>query len=384
MRWKDWGGYYSTLSYENQHDAEYAAIRYSAGLMDVTPLFKYEVYGPDAGHFLNRIIAKNIKALKLGQTTYCCWTDHFGKVLDDGTVTRLREDYFRVTAAEPCFHWFKTFERGHRVTIEDSTDTIGTLALQGPRSREILLQLFGSEVGELKFFRAVETKLDGIDVTVTRTGYTGDLGYEIWVKNDSALKVYDAISSVGQNYSLVPFGLDALDIARVEAGFIMNGVDYFSANHCMTESRKSTPYELGLGWTVNLENRDPFIGQEALRKMKKEGSKWSFVGLVLDWDEQEHLFAKYDLPPQICGHAWRDAVPIYNGSGKQVGQATSGAWSPILKLNLALATVETSSASLGEDLYIEYTVEYVRHRVKAKVTKTPFFNPERKRQSKWP
>jgi aminomethyltransferase len=219
---------------------------------------------------------------------------------------------------------------------------------------------------------------------VTRTGYTGDLGYEIWVKNESALKIYDAISSIGQNYSLVPFGLDALDVARVEAGFIMNGVDYFSANHCMTESRKSTPYELGLGWTVNLENRDPFIGQEALRKMKQEGSKWSFVGLVLDWDEQERLFAKYDLPPQICGHAWRDAVPIYNGGGKQVGQATSGAWSPILKLNLALATVETSSASPGEDLYIEYTVEYVRHRVKAKVTKTPFFNPERKRQSKWP
>ncbi len=381
LKWKEWGGYFTATSYESHHDSEHAAIRYSVGVMDVTPLFKYEVYGKDAAKFLSRVMAKNIAALKINQVTYCCWTDEFGKVLDDGTVTRHEEDYFRVTAAEPCYAWFKKFDSQLQVTIEDSTDKMGTLAIQGPYSRQLLTDLCGSEVKSLKFFNSTKAKLDGHDISVTRTGYTGDLGYEVWVKNESAEKVFDAIWTQGKKYNLQPFGIDALDVARVEAGFIMNGVDYFSANKCMIEAKKSTPYELGLGWTVNLDNRDQFIGQTALKKEIKEGPKWAMVGLVLDWNEQEALFNSYGVPPQICNHAWRTAVPIYNSEGDHIGQATSGTWSPVLKQNLALATIKSQYATEGSQVYMEYTVEYHRHQVLATVTKTPFFNPERKRQN---
>jgi aminomethyltransferase len=380
MRWRDWGGYYSVETYEPNHDSEYAAIRYSAGIMDVSPLFKYEIRGKDSARFLSRVIAKNINKLKPGMVTYCCWTDDDGKILDDGTVTCYSDDHFMLTAAEPSLFWFSKFIGSFDATMEDVTEKFGALSLQGPFSREILRKATNSdEVKDLKFFRTMNSQIAGVEVSISRTGYTGDLGYEIWIPAADGVKVYDYLMAEGRSFGLVPFGLNALDVTRVEAGFIMNGVDYYSANHCMIESRKSTPYELGLGWTVNLKDREPFVGYEALKKEKEKGSEWSFVGLVLDWEEQEALFAKYDLPPQICNHAWRTAVPLYDSTGLHIGQATSGTWSPILKQNLALAHVKTPYAKEGTQIQMEYTVEYHRHTVTATVTKTPFFNPERKR-----
>jgi aminomethyltransferase len=381
MKWRAWGGYYSVETYGPTHDSEYAAIRYAVGVMDVSPLFKYEVKGKDAARFLSRVIAKNIQLLKPGQVSYCCWTDDFGKILDDGTVTCYNDQHFMLTAAEPSLYWFSKFKNHYQVEMVDISAKYGALALQGPFAREVLVQVTEDEsLKKLGFFRAQTARIAGVEVKVSRTGYTGDLGYEIWIPAEQGAKVYDYIMYIGRNFGMVPFGLNALDVTRVEAGFIMNGVDYFSANHCMIESRKSTPYELGLGWTINLDNREPFVGLEALRKEKKVGSKWSLVGLVLDWSEQEKLFAKYDLPPQLSSHAWRTAVPLYHGeSGLQIGQATSGVWSPILKQNLALAHVESEYAKEGSKIQMEYTVEYHRHTVTATVTKTPFFNPERKR-----
>ncbi|MCB0343378.1 MAG: aminomethyltransferase family protein [Bdellovibrionales bacterium] len=379
MRWKDWGGFFSVMSYDTNHDSEYASIRYSVGLMDVTPLFKYDVTGVDAAAFLSRVIAKNISKLKVGQVTYCCWTDEHGKMLDDGTVTRLSENHFRLTAAEPSYHWFARFRRGFTVDMKDITEEMGALALQGPYSRELLKMVVGPQISDLKFFWSQPATIAGHPVVITRTGYTGDLGYEIWVHNSAATKVYETLMFACKSFGISPFGLDALDVTRVEAGFIMNGVDYYSANHCIIESRKSTPFELGLGWTVQLEDREPFIGMEALKREKERGSEWAFVGLVLDWEEQEKLFAQYGLPPQICSHAWRSAVPVFDFDGQQIGKATSGAWSPVLKKNLALATVQAGQAVPGTELQMEYTVEFHRHKVKATVTKTPFFNPERKR-----
>jgi len=207
---------------------------------------------------------------------------------------------------------------------------------------------------------------------------TGDLGYEVWVEREQALKVYDAIMAGGRDYRIQPVGLDAMDVTRIEAGYIMNGVDYFSANTCVIESRKSSPYEIGLGWTVDLD-RDPFIGQDALKAEKANGSTWATVGLVYDWPAFERLFAEFGLPPQLPGGAWRTPIPVYNQKGAQVGQGTSGAWSAILKDNLALATVKSAYAEPGTVLQIEVTVEYERRRVPAIVTKTPFFNPPRKK-----
>ncbi len=378
LRWKDWSGYFAVCAYNAYPDREYYAFRHAAGLIDVTPLFKYEVHGPDAAPFLAHVMVKDINKLKVGQVTYCCWCDARGKLLDDGTVSRIRDSYFRVTAAEPSLSWLTRSVGTFDVTIEESTEDIAAVSIQGPCSRDILAKVTDGDVANLKFFRLIEAGINGFDATITRTGYTGDLGFEIWVSNEHAVGLWDALMDAGRDYGMVAAGLDALDVTRVEAGFIMNGVDYFSANHCLIESRMSTPYETGLGWTVNLD-REPFIGQAALQREKSEGPKRKFVGLDLDWDEFEALHAKHNLPPEVCSAAWRNAKPVYSDRGKHVGQATSGAWSPTLKKNLALATIDAAHAKLGTVLRIEVTVEYVRQTVAAVVTKRPFFDPPRKR-----
>ncbi|MGI9248170.1 MAG: aminomethyltransferase family protein [Woeseiaceae bacterium] len=376
--YKDWAGYYTVCSYDTCHEREYYALRNTAGLIDVSPLFKYDVYGKDAAAFLSRVMVKDISKLGVGRCTYLCWCDDHGKVLDDGTVSRLDDTHYRVTAAEPTLSWLMCLSRRFEVTIEDSTDKIGTLSLQGPNSRDILKNVSDADMDSIRYFGVTKAKLEGVDVVISRTGYTGDLGYEVWVERKQALKVYDAIIAGGREHRIQPVGLDAMDVTRIEAGYIMNGVDYFSANSCLLESRKSTPYEIGLGWTVDL-NRDPFIGQDALKTEKANGSAWAIVGLVYDWPAFERLFDESGLPPQLPGGAWRTPVPVYNKKGAQVGQGTSGAWSAILKDNLALATVESAYATPGTVLQIEVTVEYKRRQVPATVTKTPFFDPSRKK-----
>ncbi len=377
--YKDWAGYYTVCSYDTTHDREYYALRNAAGLIDVSPLFKYEVSGKDAAEFLSRVMASNVSKLKVGQCAYLCWCDDHGKVLDDGTVFRLADTHYRVAAAEPTYSWLIRQSRRFDVNIEDSSDRFGTLSLQGPNSRDILRNISDADVDTLPYFELTNAKLDDVDVVISRTGYTGDLGFEVWVERDHALKVYDAIMDAGRDYRIQPVGLDAMDITRIEAGYIMNGVDYFSANTCAIEARKSTPYEIGLGWTVDLD-RGPFIGQDALRADKEKGPEWSTVGLVYDWPAFERLFNEFGLPPQLPGGAWRSAIPVYDKKGKQVGQATSGTWSAILKDNLALAMVKSAYAKPGTVLQIEVTVEYERRRVPAVVTKTPFFDPPRKRE----
>ena len=376
--YKDWAGYYTVCSYDTCHEREYYALRNAAGLIDVSPLYKYEVYGKDAAAFLSRVMVRDISKLQVGRCSYLCWCDDYGKVLDDGTVSRLDDTYFRVTAAEPTLSWLLRQSRRFDVTIEDSTDNIGTLSLQGPTSRDILKNVSDADLDALRYFGLTKATLDGVEVVISRTGYTGDLGYEIWVERDRALEVYDAIMAGGQDYRIQAVGLDAMDVTRIEAGYIMNGVDYFSANTCVIESRKSSPYEIGLGWTVDLD-RDPFIGQEALSAEKANGSPWASVGLVYDWPAFERLFAEFGLPPQLPAGAWRTPTPLYNKKGVQVGQGTSGAWSALLKDNLALATVRSAYADPGTVLEIEVTVEYERRRVPAVVTKTPFFDPPRKK-----
>jgi aminomethyltransferase len=378
MHWKEWAGFYSVCSYDTSHEMEYFAFRNAAGLIDVTPLFKYDVSGPDAQALLTKVMAKNISKLKLGQVTYCCWCDDQGKVIDDGTVTRLEENIFRVTAADPSFTWIERYARGFDVKIEDITEKIGALSLQGPNSREILKQCCDADMDKLKFFYSVKTKFKDFPAIITRTGYTGDLGFEIWVDNAHAVKLWDVLMAEGQAYGLAPCGLDAMDVTRIEAGFILAGVDYHSARHAMIESHKSTPYEIGLGWTVNLK-RDAFNGQAALKAEKKSGSKLQMVGLSLDWDELEAMYKEHDLPPGICSAPWRSAVPVYDHANRYIGRATSGTWSPILKKNLALATVDAEFAKEGTELQMECTVEYERRTITAVVSKTPFFNPERKR-----
>ncbi len=378
MFWKEWAGHFAVRSYDTSHEREYFSIRHAAGLIDVSPLYKYEICGPDAAAFLTHLTVRDVRKLRHGRVTYLCWCDDDGKVVDDGTVSRLGPETFRLTSAEPSLGWLLTHAERFEVTIEDSSESLAALALQGPKSREILKLAADANLDGLKFFAVTRARIADVDLFISRTGYTGDLGYEIWIPSDGALAVWDAVVAAGGPYRIEPSGLDALDVARVEAGFVMNGVDYFSSTHCMIDSRKSTPFEIGLGWTVKLD-REPFIGQAALRAEAQRGPAWTFVGLELDWDEYEAVFAEYDLPPQVPAGAWRIPVPVYDSEGRQVGRATSGAWSPTLKRNLALASVRSDWAGVGRRLNIEVTAEYERRRVTATVAHTPFFDPSRRR-----
>ncbi|MDX1707030.1 MAG: aminomethyltransferase family protein [Desulfobacterales bacterium] len=378
-RWTDWAGHYAVSSYNSPNDSEYYSLRHAAAVIDISPLFKYEVSGADAAVFLSRIMTKNIEAIPIGRAVYCCWCDDFGKIIDDGTVFRLDAERLRVHTAEPMLAWFEQFKRNLNVTVKDITTKTAALAVQGPTSRKILNQISDMNLEALAYYHIMTARLDNVPVLISRTGYTGDLGYEIWVEHSDALPLWDALMAAGKPYLLQPFGLDVLDIARIEAGLILNGIEFHNAAHCLVESQKSTPFELGLGWTVDLE-REPFCGQQALKAEQAAGSQLAIVGLELDWDEQEALYAKHGLPVLLNSGAWRSGVPVYDGDGgRQIGKATSGAWSPMIKKNLALASVETAYADIGTTLKMEYTVEYRRETVTAKVAPMPFYNPEHKK-----
>ena len=378
--WKEWGGYFAANSYNVVNDFEYYAFRHSAGLVDITPLFKYRVTGKDAAMFLSSLMVKDICKLKLNQATYCCWCDDRGMVIDDGTVMRFGENHYFVTSADPSYSWFSRFTKKLDVKIEDLTDSCCGLALQGPTSRDILKNMCDADLDSLKFFWTTSAKADGFEFKISRTGYTGDLGYELWIENGDALKLFDAVWSAGQNYNIRMSGIAALDIARIEAGLIMNGVDYHSSLHALIPEQMSTPYELGLGWMVNLD-RKPFMGQRALKAEKKNGSRWATVGIDISWPDLEELYKKHGLPPHTEAGAWRHSVPIYHEQNitRQIGYATSGTWSPLLKKNIALATIEMDYAKTGTEVNFEVMVEHHRKTVRAIVVKSQFFNPERKR-----
>ncbi|MDP6956723.1 MAG: aminomethyltransferase family protein [Planctomycetota bacterium] len=384
--WKDWAGYHAVCSFDICFEREYTAFRHAAGLLDVTPLFKTRISGPDAADFLSFVLTRDAQRLKDGQVAYSTWCDGAGKLIDDGTLARRSRDEFRLTSADPAHAHLAAQARGFNVELADETDQIAALSLQGPRSRVILAEL-GADTEEtlrlekLGFFRSLDTQLAGQDVTVTRTGYTGDLGYELWCAPDSALALWDALMETGTPHGLAAAGLDALDVTRIEAGFILNGIDYTSALSAPIESRKSTPLELGLGWTVHLD-RAPFLGQAALAAERQRGPARRLVGLDADWDALEELFDGHDLAPELASGGWRSAVPVYanpEGERIQIGQATSGAWSPTLKQNLALATVRSAHAREGMVLGLEVTVEYERRVIPATVVRRPFYDPAHKR-----
>lgn len=375
--WKEWAGYHAVRHFASCHEPEYVAYRHACGLLDVSPLYKYRIGGRDAAAFLSRVLCRDVRPLQVHRVAYSTWCDDRGKILDDGTVTRLDDSVYRLTSAEPALAWLQRHVRGFDVHIEEVSARIAALAIQGPTSRAVLHAATDANLDKLRFFGHTHALLDGVPVEITRTGYTGDLGYELWLDADHALTAWDALMHHGTPHGLLPAGLDALDMTRVEAGFVLNGVDYTSARDCRVASQMSTPFELDLGWTVHLE-REPFVGQRALLAEHATGPRHAFVGLDIDWNEIDAMFGAHGLPPSVPVAAWRDARPVYHGR-RQVGRATSGTWSPTLKKNLALATVERAYSMKGSRLEIEVTVEYERRRATAVVTDKPFFDPPRKR-----
>ena len=379
QQWREWSGYYASSVYADAHDIEYNAVREAAALIDVSPLYKYRVSGPDAPRLVDRVITRDATKLKVGQVFYTPWCDEHGKVIDDGTVHRLGETEYRWTAADPQYRWLSMNARGLDVSIEDESEAIAAVALQGPFSRAVLEAATGESFADLRYFRRRASKLAGIDVDVSRTGYTGDLGYEVWIPAERGVEAWDALMAAGADYGIRPAGMLALDVVRLEAGLILLEVDYTSSRHALNPEQSYAPAEIGLGRLVDLGKAD-FVGKLALaREAAKGGPARRLVGLTLDWYGIEGLYSAQDLPPSISPSIDRSAVPVFGRSGHQVGKLTSHGWSPILKQAIGLASVPAAYEPAGTKVQVEWTVEGRRGRVDATVVPLPFLDLERKR-----
>jgi len=376
LNYREWSGYYTVSVYEVHHEHEYNAIRNACALIDISPLYKYLITGADATKLVNRVITRDVNKVAVGQVIYACWCDEEGKVIDDGTITRLEENKYRWTAADPSLRWFRQNGLNMDVQIEDISEQTAALALQGPASAKLLKTVAEADIATLKYFRMTSGKIGGVPVDISRTGYTGDLGYEIWMPWDQAVKVWDALMDDGKQFDIHPAGMLALDVSRVEAGLLLIEVDYISSKKALIPSQKYSPYELGFGKMVHLE-KENFIGKRALARDQKEGVARQLVGLEVDWVEVEEEFDKFGLSPAAPSQASRVAVPVYVGE-KYVGKATTTAFSPLLKKLIALASVGTEYSKPGTKLQMELTIEARRTKTTATVVPLPFFNPKRK------
>jgi aminomethyltransferase len=378
MQWREWSGFYAASAYADAPDIEYNAIREAAALIDVSPLFKYRVTGPDTMKLVDRVTVRSAAKLQVNQVWYTCWCDEHGKVIDDGTITRLDETTLRWTAADPSLRWLRMNGTGLDVDVEEITETTSALALQGPLSRDVLEAATGQAFGDLRYFRRRPSRVGDIDVDVTRTGYTGDLGYELWVDSEHAVELWDAVMEAGRAFEARPAGMLALDIARVEAGLILLEVDYTSSRLALIPDQAYSPFELGiLGHFVTFDKAD-FVGRRALMAEQAAGGPARrLVGVEMEWAGIEALHLDQDLPPVVPPVTSRMHVPVYAGR-RQVGRVTSSTWSPILKKALGLASVAAAHSTPGTSLEVEWTVEARRGRVGAKVVDLPFFNPPRK------
>jgi aminomethyltransferase len=383
QQWREWSGYWASSAYADAHDIEYNAIREAAALIDVSPLYKYRVHGPDALALVDRVITRDASKLKVGQVYYTPWCDEHGKVIDDGTVHRVAEDEFFWTAADPQFRWLTLNARGLDVAIDDVTESVAAVALQGPFARAVLEDATEEPFGELRYFRRRESRLiaGSIEVGVSRTGYTGDLGYEVWIPVERAAEAWDALMAAGRAYGIRPAGMLALDVVRLEAGLVLLEVDYTSARHALNPEQNYSPYELAMGKLVDLGKASDFVGRLALqREQARGGPARRLVGVQLEWDGIEHAFSAQGLPPAISASIDRSAVPVYApGFVRQVGKLTSHGWSPILKQALGLASVSPAYEKIGAKLEAEWTVEGHRGRVAATVVPLPFLDLPRKR-----
>ena len=376
LNYRDWSGYYTVSAYETHHEHEYNAIRNAAALIDISPLFKYLVTGPDAVRLVNRVITRDADRMDVGRVYYTPWCDEQGHVIDDGTVARLDEQRFRWTAADPNLRWLTQNAAGMNVSVEDVSETTAALALQGPTAAAVLRACARTDIDRLRYFRVTSGDIGGVPVDISRTGYTGDLGYEIWMDSGNALRVWDVLMDVGRGYDIKPAGMLALDVARVEAGLLLIDVDFIGSKKAMVAAQKYTPYQLGLGRLVSA-NKSPFIGEAALARERAQEPRRMIVGLEVNWGDVEALYDREGLAPVAPAAASRLPVPVTR-HGLQVGRATTTAWSPTLKRLIALATIDAPHHAAGADLRIEVTIEGVRRWARATVVPTPFFDPPRK------
>jgi len=378
--WSHWAGYLVAEKYQMAEKFEYFAIRNAVGAFDSSPLYKYRITGADAERFLSGVLARNIRKCQPGQAQYTIWCDDNGYLVEDGVVLRLASNDFLLTSAEPNLAYFQNLIGYGRVAVEEVTEDVATLAVQGPRSRRVLAQL-APEVEALKYFHHAESKIGDAGVTISRTGFTGDLGFEIWVDAADALGVWDEVMAAGDGHNLLPFGQIALLMARIEAGLLLLKADFESSRFAWHDEHRSTPIELGLGWMLrDIETDDrPFIGRKALRRELAEGtSRWKMVGLVVDWHAYDDMYNSAGLVPPKDHTPVTEEFMLYDLDYQRVGYATSFMYSPMLQRHIALARVLPELAKPGSRVDLEVTVNHRYERVGAEVSRLPLFNPERK------
>ncbi len=376
--WAHWAGYLSATQYQLSEKFEYFAVRNSAGVYDTSPLYKYSIRGRGAEKFLSGVLARDIRKCRPGQAQYTIWCDDDGYVVEDGVINRLFPTEFMLSAAEPNLAYFQSLVGYDEVEIEDVSEAIASLAFQGPYSRKILAAL-SPDIDELGYFHLTETKLDGSPVTVSRTGYTGDLGYEIWVPAAEALQVWDTIFAASEGYGVLPFGETALLMTRIEAGLLLIEADFTPSRFAWTDADRSTPPELGLGWmfrSIDTESR-PFIGREAIRRELSDGSRWSLVGLVLDWRSWDEVYGRAGHVPPKDHTPLAQETMLYSDD-EHVGFATSSMYSPMMQRHIAIAHVRPELSARGSEVSFEVTIDHHLDYVKARVTRMPFYNPPHK------
>jgi glycine cleavage system T protein (aminomethyltransferase) len=377
--WGEWSGYLAAQVYADFHDIEYSAIRDAVAVIDTSPLYKYVITGFDAPRLLDRTMTREVSKMRVDQVLYTPWCDEDGKVLDDGTITRLGEREFRVTAADPCSRWFLLNATGLDVDVRDVTEELAALAVQGKLSREVLEGATGEDWSEVRYFGHRRTSIAGVDVSVTRTGYTGDRGYELWIPAEDALAVWDRVFETGAPYGIHPAGIRALDAARVEAGLILIEAEYTSARHAMSPEQNYSPFELGLGRFVEFGRDVPFTGEPALAAERAAGGPARrLVGLELDWNGIESMFARHGLAPNISPFVDRSPVPVYR-EGRQIGRATSISWGTTIKKMVGFGSIDKAHEKPGTRVSVEYSVEGERGKVAATVVPLPFLDLRRKR-----
>ena len=378
--WSHWSGYLSAVKYQMSDKFEYFAVRNSAGLIDTSPLYKYRIGGRDAAKFLGAVLARDIAACRDGQAQYTLWCDERGYVVEDGVVIRFAADEFILTSAEPNLAYFRNLIGYDQVEITDVSGDYASLAVQGPKSREILAAL-DPQIASLGFFHHGPAKIGNVPVHVSRTGYTGDLGYELWVGADGALEMWDTLQTACSGRGVLPVGQSALLMTRIEAGLVLIGVDFHSSRFAFNDHACSTPIELGFAWMfrdLGTSTRR-FIGRGALeRELADKSSRWKMVGLVIDWKEWDRHYGDAGLIPP------KDETPVvyemmlYDDEGGRVGYTTSFMYSPMLQRHIAMARVRPDLAAVGSKVNLEITINHRYHTVGAVVARPPLFNPPRK------
>jgi aminomethyltransferase len=379
--WEHWSGYLVAQKYQLSEKFEYFAIRNSAGLFDSSPLYKYRVHGRDAEAFLAGVLARDIRTCPVGHGQYTAWLDDRGYVVEDGVVFRTGEHDYLLTCAEPNQAYFEAFRSRRQVTVEDVSEDSAVLAVQGPKSRDILGSL-APQVCDLPYFGTATVRIGGTELMVSRTGYTGDLGYELWVPSDKAVAVWDAVETASAGRGVIPFGMVALYMARIEAGLLLLEVDFDSSRFAWTDAGRSTLVELGLGWMVRDLGRDDgrtFVGRPALeRELRDRSSRWKLTGLVLDWQDYDRHYDEAGLIPPKDHTPVQDEYYVYDDAIDQIGWASSLMYSPMLQQHIALARVPLDRSTPGSRVKLELPVNHRYEYFDAEVSRLPFYNPDRR------